>query len=82
MEKDSYLASNLKKNFKDELVIINDDILNIDRAMRWGFAWSKGPFEILDEIGIENFVSKLNQDEKTPSFIKQLIDQKKDSRKR
>ena len=37
---------------------IADDILNIDRAMRWGFAWSKGPFEILDEIGPNNFINK------------------------
>ena len=44
--------------------------------MKCGFNWSKGPFEILNEIGIENFVSKLNQDEEIPSFIKQLIDQK------
>ncbi len=49
---------------------------DIDDAMKCGFNWSKGPFEILDEIGIENFVSKLNQDEEIPSFIKQLIDQK------
>ena len=30
---------------------IADDIVNIDRAMRWGFAWQKGPFEMLDELG-------------------------------
>lgn len=30
---------------------IGDDIVNIDRAMRWGFAWQKGPFEMLDELG-------------------------------
>jgi len=30
---------------------IADDIVNIDRAMRWGFAWKKGPFEMLDDLG-------------------------------
>ena len=30
---------------------IADDIVNIDRAMRWGFAWQKGPFEMLDALG-------------------------------
>ncbi|MEM8949439.1 MAG: 3-hydroxyacyl-CoA dehydrogenase NAD-binding domain-containing protein [Pseudomonadota bacterium] len=30
---------------------IADDIVNIDRAMRWGFNWQKGPFELLDLIG-------------------------------
>jgi 3-hydroxyacyl-CoA dehydrogenase len=27
------------------------DIVNIDRAMRWGFAWKQGRFELLDAIG-------------------------------
>jgi 3-hydroxyacyl-CoA dehydrogenase len=44
--------------------------------MKCGFNWSNGPFEILNEIGIENFVWKLNKDEEIPSFIKQLIDKK------
>lgn len=30
---------------------IADDIVNIDRAMRWGFNWQKGPFELMDAIG-------------------------------
>ena len=56
---------------------VTENFNDIDDAMKCGFNWSKGPFEILNEIGIENFVSKLNQNEETPSFIKQLIDQKK-----
>ncbi len=31
---------------------ISDDVVNIDRAMRFGFNWKKGPFELIDEIGI------------------------------
>ena len=30
---------------------IADDIVNVDRAMRWGFNWQKGPFELMDAIG-------------------------------
>ena len=30
---------------------IADDIVNVDRAMRWGFAWKRGPFEMLDALG-------------------------------
>ena len=55
---------------------VTENFNDIDDAMKCGFNWSKGPFEILNEIGIENFVSKLNQDEEVPSFIQQLIDQK------
>ncbi len=29
---------------------ISDDVVNIDRAMRWGFAWRQGPFEMLDAL--------------------------------
>ncbi|MEZ4649641.1 MAG: 3-hydroxyacyl-CoA dehydrogenase NAD-binding domain-containing protein [Candidatus Eisenbacteria bacterium] len=32
---------------------ISDDIVNVDRALRWGFGWEMGPFEIWDAIGVE-----------------------------
>ncbi len=37
---------------------IADDIVNIDRAMRWGFAWRQGPFQLLDEIGPARVIEK------------------------
>jgi 3-hydroxyacyl-CoA dehydrogenase len=38
---------------------IADDIVNIDRAMRWGFNWQLGPFELLDLVGPDRFVANL-----------------------
>ncbi len=38
---------------------IADDIVNIDRAMRWGFNWAKGPFELLDDMGPERMITRL-----------------------
>jgi len=38
---------------------ISDDVVNIDRAMRWGFAWGRGPFEMLDALGPKKFIEKL-----------------------
>ena len=38
---------------------IADDIVNVDRAMRWGFAWKKGPFELLDSLGPDKVIAKL-----------------------
>ena len=32
---------------------IADRIVDVDRAMRWGFAWELGPFEMWDAIGVE-----------------------------
>ena len=55
---------------------VTENFNDIDDAMKCGFNWSKGPFEILNEIGIESFVSKLSQDDEIPSFIKQMFDQK------
>ncbi len=30
---------------------ISDDIVNVDRALRWGFGWELGPFESWDALG-------------------------------
>jgi 3-hydroxyacyl-CoA dehydrogenase len=32
---------------------IADDIVNIDRGMRWGFNWELGPFQTWDAIGVK-----------------------------
>jgi 3-hydroxyacyl-CoA dehydrogenase len=39
---------------------ITKDFNDIDEAMRLGFNWSKGPFEMLEEIGVENFFNKID----------------------
>ena len=31
---------------------IANSIVDVDRAMRWGFAWELGPFEVWDAIGV------------------------------
>jgi 3-hydroxyacyl-CoA dehydrogenase len=31
---------------------ITDDIINVDRAMRWGFSHEMGPFELWDALGV------------------------------
>ena len=54
---------------------IADDILNIDRAMRWGFAWSKGPFEMLDEIGPNNFINKCKENNISIPKMLQILDE-------
>src|SRR5665811_353191 len=38
---------------------ISDDIVAIDTAMREGYNWKYGPFELLDQIGVAWFVDKL-----------------------
>ena len=38
---------------------ISDDVVNIDRALRWGYAWSQGPFQLLDKLGPKKFSSRI-----------------------
>lgn len=38
---------------------IADDLVNIDRAMRWGFNWELGPFQAWDAIGVEGSVERM-----------------------
>ena len=54
---------------------VTKDYNNIDEAMRLGFNWNKGPFEMLEELGVKFFVEKDNQ-LKMNKFIKELYDKK------
>jgi len=54
---------------------VTKDYNNIDEAMRLGFNWTKGPFEMLEELGVKFFVEKDSQ-LKMSEFIKKLYDNK------
>ena len=54
---------------------VTKDYNNIDEAMRLGFNWTNGPFEMLEELGVKFFVEKDSQ-LKTNKFIKELYDKK------
>jgi 3-hydroxyacyl-CoA dehydrogenase len=38
---------------------IADDVVNIDRALRWGFNYEMGPFQTWDAIGVERSVERM-----------------------
>ena len=57
---------------------VTKDYNNIDEAMRLGFNWTRGPFEMLEELGIKYFVEKDNQLQLN-EFIKNIYNQKLDS---
>jgi len=55
---------------------ISDDVVNIDRAMRWGFNWELGPFEIWDAIGLRSSVKRMEKEgEKIPLLVERLLSQ-------
>ena len=41
---------------------IADDIVNIDRALRWGFNFDLGPFEAWDAIGVAKSVERMKDE--------------------
>ncbi len=54
---------------------ISNDIVNVDRAMRWGFGWKKGPFEMIDLLGAETLIALLNEQNKAlPHMLKVLVE--------
>ncbi|MCA9433164.1 MAG: enoyl-CoA hydratase/isomerase family protein, partial [Candidatus Omnitrophica bacterium] len=53
---------------------ISDDILNVDRAMKWGYNWELGPFEIWDALGVEETAKRLEGDGKeVPQIVRDLL---------
>ena len=59
---------------------VSDDIINIDNALRWGFGWEKGPFELWDILGFESVITKMKEDNlKLSDWVQNMYDQKKKS---
>ncbi len=56
---------------------IADDIVNIDRAMRWGFGWKKGPFELIDLIGADKVIDVIqSKGQSVPKMLALLQENK------
>ncbi len=57
---------------------ITKEFNDIDEAMRLGFNWAKGPFEMLEEIGVKNFFDKVD-DFTGNSFLEKLSKSKNEN---
>ena len=54
---------------------IADTVVEVDRAMRWGFNWELGPFEVWDAIGVEKSVAKLKEEGRAvPANVQAMLD--------
>ncbi len=59
---------------------IADDVVSVDRAMRWGFNWELGPFETWDAIGLRKSVERMKKEgEKIPANIENMLTAGKES---
>ena len=53
---------------------ISDDIINIDNAIKWGFAWELGPFEGWDAIGVQESVDRMQaENRKVPQWVLDML---------
>ena len=53
---------------------ISDNVVDVDRALRWGFAWELGPFEIMDAIGIKAFAGQAQKEGRAlPSVLEKVL---------
>ena len=50
---------------------VNDSLVAIDDAMKLGYNWLQGPFEMIDAIGVDRFIARLEQDGRdVPRFLR------------
>jgi 3-hydroxyacyl-CoA dehydrogenase len=53
---------------------ISDNVVDVDRALRWGFAWELGPFEIMDAIGVKAFAGQVQKEGRAlPAVIEKVL---------
>lgn len=74
-------GSFLWKLFRDVLLYsaervpeISDRIVEIDRAMRWGYAHKLGPFELWDALGFEETAERIrNEGRPLPPLVEKML---------
>jgi 3-hydroxyacyl-CoA dehydrogenase len=54
---------------------IADTVVEVDRAMKWGFNWDLGVFEVWDAVGVEKSVARMKEEgAKVPANVQAMLD--------
>jgi 3-hydroxyacyl-CoA dehydrogenase len=54
---------------------ISDDVVSVDHAMEWGYAWGQGPFRLLDTLGVAAVVERARSEGRSiPPLVEALLD--------
>jgi 3-hydroxyacyl-CoA dehydrogenase len=54
---------------------IADTVVEVDRAMKWGFNWELGVFETWDAIGVEKSVARMREEgQSVPDNVQKMLD--------
>jgi 3-hydroxyacyl-CoA dehydrogenase len=58
----------------DRLPEIAEDVATVDNAMRWGYNWELGPFEIWDALGVRPTMARLEKEGRgAPAMVMGLL---------
>ena len=58
----------------DHVLEISDGVFAVDQAMKWGYNWELGPFELWDALGVSTVVSRLEADGRPiPRLVRDLL---------
>jgi 3-hydroxyacyl-CoA dehydrogenase len=53
---------------------VSDDIVSIDNAMKWGFNWESGVFELWDAVGVEKIAEEWKKEKRpVPPLAEKLV---------
>ena len=53
---------------------IADDVVAVDNAMKWGFSWERGPFELWDAVGVEKVARHWEKEQRpVPPIVEKLL---------
>jgi len=59
---------------------ISDEIVGIDNAMKWGYNWEMGPFELWDAIGVRYIAERLKKENReVPKLVTAVLKTKNES---
>ena len=50
---------------------VNESLVAVDDAMKLGYNWLQGPMEMIDAIGVDNFIARLEKEGRdVPAFVR------------
>ena len=50
---------------------VNESLVAVDDAMKLGYNWLQGPFEMIDAIGVDKFIERLEKERRSvPEFLR------------
>jgi 3-hydroxyacyl-CoA dehydrogenase len=74
----AFLWKTMSRTFRyaaNRIPEIADTVLEIDRAMKWGFSWELGVFETWDAIGVAKSVERMKAEgQSVPANVQKMLD--------